>query len=41
VGEAPGYLSEWTHHVEVPDGEGPRDGDCLQCLRQEMSLSSV
>jgi hypothetical protein len=34
-------LSEWTHHVEVPDGEGPRDGDCLQCLRRKMSLSSV
>jgi hypothetical protein len=41
VGEAPGRLSEWTHHVEVPDCEGPCDGDCLQLLRREMSLSSV
>jgi hypothetical protein len=41
VGEAPGRLSEWTHHVEVPDGEGPRGGDCLQRLRHEMSLSSA
>jgi hypothetical protein len=41
VGEAPGRLSEWTHHVEVPDGERPRDGDRLQHLRREMSLSSV
>jgi hypothetical protein len=41
VGEAPGRLSEWTHHVQVPDGEKPRDGDCLECLRREMSLSSV
>jgi hypothetical protein len=29
VGEALGRLSEWTHYVEVPDGEGPRDGNCL------------
>jgi hypothetical protein len=41
VGEAPARLSKWAHHVEVPDGEGPRDGDCLQRLRREMSLSSV
>jgi hypothetical protein len=41
VGEAPGCLSEWTHHVEVPNGERPHDGDCLQCLRRKMSLSSV
>jgi hypothetical protein len=41
VGEAPGRLSEWVHHVEVPDGERPRDGDCLQCLRWEMSLPGV
>jgi hypothetical protein len=34
-------LSEQPHHVEVPDGEGPRDGDCLQRLRREVSLSSV
>jgi hypothetical protein len=41
VGEAPRCLSEWPHHVEVPDGKGPRDGDCLQHLRREVSLSSV
>jgi hypothetical protein len=29
VGEAPRRLSEWPHHVEVPDGERPRDGDGL------------
>jgi hypothetical protein len=23
VGKAPRRLSEWTHHVEVPDGERP------------------
>jgi hypothetical protein len=41
VGEAPGCLSEWTHHVEVPNCEGPYDGDCLQHLRWEVSLPSV
>jgi hypothetical protein len=34
-------LSEWPHHVEVPDDESPRDGDGLQSLRREVSLSSV
>jgi hypothetical protein len=41
VGEAPRRLSEWAHHVEVPDGERPHDGDYLQCLHREMSLSGV
>jgi hypothetical protein len=41
VGEAPGHLSERPHHVEVPDGESPCDGDGLECLCQEVSLSSV
>jgi hypothetical protein len=41
VGEASGRLSERTHDAEVPDREGPRDGDCLQCLRREVSLSGV
>jgi hypothetical protein len=41
VGEAPGRLSEWAHHVEVPDCEGPRDGDRLQCLRREVSLPGI
>jgi hypothetical protein len=41
VGEAPGCLSERPHHVEVPDGERPCDGDGLECLCREVSLSSV
>jgi hypothetical protein len=41
VGEAPGCLSERSHHVEVPNCEGPRDGDCLQCLRRKVSLPGV
>jgi hypothetical protein len=41
VGEAPGCLSERTHHVEVPNCKGPCDGDCLQHLCQEVSLPSV
>jgi hypothetical protein len=41
VGEAPRRLLEWPHHVEVPDGKGPRDGDCLERLRWEVSLSSI
>jgi hypothetical protein len=38
---APGRLSERTHDDEVPYREGPRDGDCLQCLRWEVSLPGV
>jgi hypothetical protein len=41
VSEAPGRLSEWSYDVEVPDGERPRDGDGLECLRREVSLSSI
>jgi hypothetical protein len=41
VGKALGCLSEWTHHVEGPNCEGPRDGDRLQCLRRDMSLPGV
>jgi hypothetical protein len=41
VSEAPERLSERSHHVEVPDGERPRDGDGLERLRREVSLSSV
>jgi hypothetical protein len=41
VGEAPGRLSERDHYVEVPNCEGPHDGDRLQYLRQEMSLPGV
>jgi hypothetical protein len=39
--EALRCLSEWRHHVEVPDGKRPCDGDGLKNLRWEMSLSSV
>jgi hypothetical protein len=41
VGEAPGRLLEWPHHVEVPDGKGPCDGDCLQRLCREVSLPGI
>jgi hypothetical protein len=41
MGEAPGHLSERSHHIEVPDGERARDWDSLKRLRQEVSLSSV
>jgi hypothetical protein len=41
VREAPGCLSERPHHVEVPHGERPCDGDALERLRREVSLSSV
>jgi hypothetical protein len=41
VSESPGHLSEWSHHVEVPDSERSRDGNGLKRLRREMSLSSV
>jgi hypothetical protein len=41
ISEAPGRLSEWSHHVEVPDDERPRDGDGLEHLCREVSLSSV
>jgi hypothetical protein len=39
--EAPRRLSERPHHVEVPDSEGPCDGDGSKCLCREVSLSSV
>jgi hypothetical protein len=29
VSEAPGRLSEWPHHVQVPNGKRPHDGDGL------------
>jgi hypothetical protein len=41
VSEAPGRLSERSHHVDVPHGERPRDADRLKRLRREVSLSSV
>jgi hypothetical protein len=39
--KAPGRLSERPHHVEVPHGKRPRDGDGLERLRREVGLSSV
>jgi hypothetical protein len=41
VREALGRLSERPHHVEVPHGERPCDGDGLERLRREMGLSRV
>jgi hypothetical protein len=41
MSEAPGRLSERPHHVKVPDGVRPRDGDGLKRLRREVSLSSI
>jgi hypothetical protein len=39
--EAPGRLSERPHHVEVPHGERPCDGDSLERLRWQMGLSGI
>jgi hypothetical protein len=39
--EAPGRLLEWPHHVVVPHNKRPCDGDGLERLRREVSLSSV
>jgi hypothetical protein len=33
VCEAPGRLSEWPHHLEMPHSESPCDGDGLKLLR--------
>ena len=41
MGEAPRCLFEWPNQVEPPDRKGPRDGDRLECLGQEVSLPSV
>ena len=41
MGEAPGHLFEWPNQIEPPDREGPRDGDHLECLGREVSLSSI
>jgi hypothetical protein len=41
VCEVPGCLSEQPHHVEVPHGKRPCDGDGLERLRWEMGLSSM
>jgi hypothetical protein len=41
VCEAPGRLSEWPHHLEMPHSESPCDGDGLKLLRWEVSFSSI
>ena len=41
MGEARGHLFEWPYQVEPPDREWTRDGDHLECLGQEVSLSNV
>ena len=41
VGKAPERLFEWPNQVEPLDHEGPRDGDHLECLGQEVSLPCV
>ena len=41
MGEAPERLFKRPNQVEPPDREGPRDGDHLECLGWEVSLSSV
>ena len=41
VGVAPGCLFERPNQVKPLDREGPRDGDHLECLGWEVSLSSV
>ena len=41
MGEAPGRLFEWPSQVEPPDREGPHDGNHLDCLGRDVSLSSI
>ena len=41
MGEAPERLFEWPNQIKPPDCEGPRDGDRLECLGQEVSLPSI
>jgi hypothetical protein len=41
VCEAHERLSERPHHVEVPHGKRPCDGDGLERLHREVSMSSV
>ena len=41
VGVASRRLLERSNQIEAPDYEGPRDGDHLECLGWEVSLSSV
>ena len=39
VGEVPGRLLEGSDEVQSPDREGPCDGDGLECLGRQVSLS--
>ena len=41
VGVAPERLFERPNQIEPLDHEGPRDGDHLECLGQEVSLPSI
>ena len=41
MGVASGRLLERSNQIEPLDHEGPRDGDHLECLGQEVSLSSI
>ena len=41
MGVAPEYLLKRPNQIEPLDHEGPRDGDHLECLGLEVSLSSV
>ena len=41
MGVSSGRLLERSNQIESPNHEGPRDGDHLECLGQEVSLPSV
>ena len=41
VGVAPRRLFEWSNQIEYLDYERPGDGDHLECLGREVSLSSI
>ena len=41
MGVTPGCLLERPNQIEPLDHEGPCDGDHLECLGREVSLSSV
>ena len=39
--EAPECFLEWSDQIQPPDRKRPGDGDGLECLRREMSLSCI
>ena len=41
VGVAPRHLFERPNQIKPPDHEGSHDGDHLECLGREVSLTSV